>query len=135
MVSTLKDFDGKITAYIEWHILDANGFHVNNSDYIYIPNTNEHGGLNDFFAFSSSKNIDVYSDRIKEIKKYDEKKYPFYNPHVELAHILKDNNIKVKRIPLSVKREQIWRGKNNHEVLKYYGKYGETIIKKGKCTE
>lgn len=97
---------------------------------IYSPDTNTHSGLNDFFAFGSSKNMDVYCNRIEEIKKIDPSVYPFYNPHIELGYILNKHNIPVAFISLDIKRERSWRGKKDINVHKYYGKYGEEIIKK-----
>jgi len=99
-------------------------------NYIYSPNSNTHNGLNDFFAFGSSKNMDVYCNRIQEIKKIDCPPFPFWNPHIELQYILHKNEIPVRLVPIVVKRERSWRGEKDSNCHKYYGEYGEEVIKK-----
>lgn len=96
--------------------------------HIYTPDSNTHGGLNDFFAYGSSKNIDVYCDRINIIKekKYCAPLFPFFNPHQELGYILTDKGISVMKVPLPIKRERSWRGQRGNVIFKYYGKYGES---------
>jgi hypothetical protein len=51
MASTIKNTEGCVVAYIEWQILDAAGFQVNNSDYIYIKNMWIHPDWRDSRAF------------------------------------------------------------------------------------
>ena len=112
---------------IEENIGDLNIFET---EFIYTPNTNTHGGLNDFFAYGSSANMDIYSNRIREIKKYGAKHYPFWNPHQELANILHNNNIQVAVIPVSIKRERDWRGEDSLKRYDYYGEHGKRTAKR-----
>lgn len=97
--------------------------------YIYSPDTNTHTGLNDMFAFGSSKNMDIYSDRIGEIKKIGSPPFPFWNPHQELKYILEKNSIPLVFLPISVEKELSWRGENSINVFKYYGERGEEIMR------
>lgn len=99
------------------------------NNYVYSPDTNTHDGLNDMFAFGSSKNMDIYSDRVGEIKKIESPPFPFYNPHVELKYILDKNNIPLRFISLDVEKELSWRGEKSINVFKYYGEHGEHIIR------
>ena len=100
---------------------------------IYTPDTNTHKGLNDFFAYGSSKNMDIYSNRINEIKEIDSPPFPFWNPHVELAYILHvKNNIKVALLPMDIRRERDWRGKYDSKIYEYYGKYSEGLVERKK---
>jgi hypothetical protein len=96
--------------------------------YIYSPDTNTHRGLNDFFAYGSSKNMDVYCDRINQMKRIDSPPFPFFNPHMELDYVLRMNNIDVKFIPLNIKREREWRGKDDINCHRFYGEYGKKVI-------
>ncbi|MHA1233169.1 MAG: DUF7796 domain-containing protein [Candidatus Helarchaeota archaeon] len=95
---------------------------------IYIPEINSHGGVNDHFAYGSSENMDIYSDRIGEIKKLESPPFPFWNPHKELKHILDKNKIKIVIVPIIVNREREWRGPKNNNVYKYYGELGKHLI-------
>jgi hypothetical protein len=95
---------------------------------IFIPASNNGGGLNDFFAFSSSKNMDIYCNRIEEVKKIEMPPFPFWNPHQELQYILNKNNIPVFIGNINIEREREWRGIDDENCHKYYGKYGEPII-------
>jgi len=111
---------------IETKLDDLSNRDINN---IYIPASDSSGGLNDFFAFGSSKNIDVYSDRINEINKLSDNMFPFHNPHMELQYILDKNKIPVKKIDFKVKREKVWRGEGSLNLLRYYGEHGEPTAK------
>ena len=44
MISTIKNINDYIIAYVEWEILDKDGQFQNNGDYIYIQNLWVHGG-------------------------------------------------------------------------------------------
>jgi len=100
------------------------------NSYIYSPHTDTNSGLNDMFAFGNSKNMDIYSDRIGEIKKLDSSVFPFWNPHIELKYILERNNIPIRFIEIDINKELSWRGEKSINVFKYYGELGEEIINK-----
>jgi hypothetical protein len=99
------------------------------NNYIYSPSTDTSGGLNDFFAFGSSKNMDIYCDRIGEIRKIDSPPWPFWNPHIELKYILDKNGIQVVMGDMGIRRERNWRGLRDENCHKFYGVYGEELIK------
>lgn len=127
-----KDYERRNRFRYDWVIRSRADVYINSpigelrdNSFIYIPKGQSGGGLNDFFAFGASELMDIYCNRIEEIKKIPKSLFPFFNPHKELAYILKSNDIKVLLAPIKVDREREWRGKYSANVFKYYGKLGE----------
>jgi len=119
-------YDWVIRSRADIHILSTLGnLSKMDNDVVIIPRSHNGGALNDFFAYSSSENMDKYSNRIKDVKKIPDDLYPFFNPHVELAYILKKlHKLKVATADIKLKRERSWRGGSSQNVFLYYGEHG-----------
>ena len=66
------------------------------SNNIFIPNHDNHNGVNDCFGFSSSKNMDIYMNLIDYIETYVNRGVKFHTETMLLYH-LNDQKIKINR--------------------------------------
>jgi hypothetical protein len=64
-----------------------------------IPIGRDWGGLNDQFAFSSSKNMDIYSDVINNLSNLKQ----FYHPETMLQNHIAYHNIPIKRVDVDAR--------------------------------
>lgn len=67
-------------------------FELENTELLWIPNFDMWGGTNDQFAFSSSKNMDIYSSLYDYIDSYWEDGVVFH-PETLLDHHIEKNNL------------------------------------------
>jgi len=70
---------------------------------IYIPNTNDYGGISDILAYGSYKSMDKYSNLVNYIKYICIEQKVVYHPEIMLKQHLLNESLAIERFPYNFK--------------------------------